>query len=121
MSSPVQETGGSHCPFWPQVSIEVIEAQPVFPGVHVAHCPPMHCPGANTGMPQACPHIPQFEESVCVSTHVAPQAEAGALQTSAPLWQVPLGSMALPHEPQFFGSLWRSVQTPLHKVQVVVV
>ena len=62
------------------------------------------------------PHVPQFELSVWVSTHVPPQFVCPAGQVQAPLWHVEPPVHAVPQVPQLLLSVWVSTQEPLQSV-----
>ncbi len=67
------------------------------------------------------PHAPQFALSVCVSTHEKPPfvvhavADGEHKEMQLPFEHTLVGSHALPHEPQFCGSVSVLVHAPLHE------
>jgi hypothetical protein len=64
------------------------------------------------------PHAPQFELSICSSTHAVPHGDSPAVHVS--LHAPPVQSCApmhwLPQLPQSFGFDDRSTQTPPHDI-----
>jgi hypothetical protein len=63
---------------------------------------------------QRFPQAPQFELSVCSSTHAVPQAERPPVQVSVhlPAVQSCAPTHSVPQVPQLFGSIERSTHTP---------
>jgi hypothetical protein len=70
----------------------------------------------------ACPHLPQFDGLVFVSTHEPPHAVVPARQSTShtPARHDSPARHALPHTLQLAGSDVVSVQTPLQTVRSVV-
>jgi hypothetical protein len=65
-----------------------------------------------TPVPHTAPQLPQLLGSVVVSTHAVPQVvEVVAHPHTPPLQDCPL-PQAMPHPPQFAGSVRKSVQPP---------
>lgn len=75
-------------------------------GPTAAHWPSMHC------VPQGLPQKPQLSRSVAVFTQVAPHGvNPSPQETHVPPVQTPPGQ-AFEQEPQYPGSVWKSLQMP---------
>ena len=57
------------------------------------------------------PHVPQLAALVWVSAHVVPQSVCPVAQPHLPAVQLPPPLQAMPHIPQFRGSVWNELES----------